>query len=534
MSYKITSSIEQSANTLLCPAEYCLDQILVTTNESPKINKYAKEYFGSPDSNSFITQSCSSNTSTTSDSFNWNFLEPTLFPITTTNRITTDNDVPPTLPPGLPEDDSSSSDEEDNDISSDIPSPPTGLPEDDSSSIDKEEETILSPAILKKSHTPTYAQLGKQEPQIKPISQQTVDSLNKIPQMQSIQFSSNSSSSNSNSSANFSVRPNNAIKLTGNNLENSLTNLLQEFDNPKVNGSTYGVYVVTNEDRLDKTQEFLKKQPKINNSCHIGVSGWHNFDIIAQRNSQLALIFDFNPKNKSFLLDTLQILKCSTTREDFRKNMTAWLRATQTPDTFDGGRFRREPSKQIQFEFSRNGSWLSDDIAFNHIRQLALRNKIVVITEDIRNSDVFEKISTILKTHNMQIDTLYISNINNYMESEKDKADFSSTVNALMQKETILINCPRVLIDDPYVAPDVCYAQISLEQRVMSKNDIEGIQQLFSIPITKNEFEKIENETEAELNRLKNIKYSEPDPAKDKECLESLKHIPFNFALKGL
>jgi hypothetical protein len=97
---------------------------------------------------------------------------------------------------------------------------------------------------------------------------------------------------------------------------------------------------------------------------------------------------------------------------------------------------------EVENELTREGSWLASDGSFQWIKALAMEDKIAAITIDIRDTDRFQKIAKIYRDNSIAVDSLYLSNICHYM-GEKDKAAFASTVHALMQAETIVINCAR-------------------------------------------------------------------------------------------
>jgi len=96
-------------------------------------------------------------------------------------------------------------------------------------------------------------------------------------------------------------------------------------------------------------------------------------------------------------------------------------------------------------ELTREGSWLSTDEGYTCIRELALHGKICVITEDIRNDYVFNKISKLLIGNGFSIDTLYVSNISSYMYSNEDKMNYKNTISHLFTFDTKLIHCVDAL-----------------------------------------------------------------------------------------
>lgn len=205
--------------------------------------------------------------------------------------------------------------------------------------------------------------------------------------------------------------------------------------------------------------------------AHIGFSGWHNFNIMVQRRSEFGLIVDFNPRNECLVKLTLQLLKQVKSRDKFISRMKIGLDglSAQYYDFFsvnvgeDTGKIT--PSEEITKEIGLKDGWLSNDESFRHIQNLALQGRIVAITEDIRNTETFEKIKTIIQKTGLFIDTVYTSNICNYMNSNYDKINYANTVYTLLEDpNTTLIDCPiRKCAQGKF---------IRLEQRVSSAKEI--------------------------------------------------------------
>ncbi|MBS4167892.1 hypothetical protein [Parachlamydia sp. AcF125] len=222
------------------------------------------------------------------------------------------------------------------------------------------------------------------------------------------------------------------------------------LNNFNLKGRIGGVYISTNESNTKKSSEFLSTYPSTLTRCHVGFSGWHNLDIIAIRRSDMGVICDFNPQNKIFLEQTLECLLRSESREEFVKSMRKYVKEsaiTFSPNVSDEFREYKKgysPGEEIRRELAREGSWLSSDAQFQYVKNLADEGKIALITEDIRNTKTFKKIANLVAKGDFKIDTLYLSNICHYMQDETDQEKFISTVKALANEETIIINCPKL------------------------------------------------------------------------------------------
>ena len=231
---------------------------------------------------------------------------------------------------------------------------------------------------------------------------------------------------------------------------------LEIFDNPEIpiDPLSY-IYLFTNEFNLDSSAQFLTETPKVPNGCHVGFSGMHNFDIMALRKSTYGLICDCNKNSTLVLQDIVKILRASPNRKQFIENLYSVLAVAIKKETLHSTLsqvikkedlvFKEIPfHKDLLVQSMNPHSWLFSDESFHHIRTLALEEKICIITQDARNSKAFEEISQKLREKKISLDTLYLSNIGNYIldNEQTDRPLFQATVKALVDESTISINCP--------------------------------------------------------------------------------------------
>jgi len=222
----------------------------------------------------------------------------------------------------------------------------------------------------------------------------------------------------------------------------SLSQKIEKYSNPTMNQKIIGVYVGCNETETERVKTILLAYRQLPNSCHIGFSGWHNFDLMVQRNSGRGILCDFNPEERNFLVISLmatQIFENRYPYAAFIKNYVIMNLTKFSPNIKDDNCIG--PDDEIELELTRKGSWLSTDPGYLYIKNLAASGKICIITEDIRNDVIFEKISRKLKKNNLSIDTLYVSNIPEYMCSPEDKRHYINTIKHLFTYETKLIHC---------------------------------------------------------------------------------------------
>ena len=250
----------------------------------------------------------------------------------------------------------------------------------------------------------------------------------------------------------------------------SINSMLYACSHPELKNSLAGVYITTNETEVEKSRQALSKKPINPIGCHIGFSGWHNFNIMATRRSQAGLIVDYNPNNKVFIELTILCLKNTSSRLEFLKMAKDACSKIQKnhPDFFSPNinptRFQLSPEEEIEAESTLECSWLSSDTSFAHIQNLAHHERIVAITEDIRQTDSFSKIVKIYHSVGFSIDTVYVSNICDYMMSKEDRENYTHTLHSLLDHDTTLIDCPTRKTYQETI--------IRLEQRVSSLEEL--------------------------------------------------------------
>ncbi len=230
-------------------------------------------------------------------------------------------------------------------------------------------------------------------------------------------------------------------------LKDPISKTLATFNNSRIKGQINGIYITTNETNLATIRQLLQEHPKpALQTIHIGCATWHNLDLMCERKSDYGLIIDFNPKNAEFIEKTMDIIQASASREEFKQSMVAYLHSLEGEqrDLF----FHRDqhglPTDRIEEELTREGSWLQSEETYLFIKKLVSKDHLIAITEDITNFEVFAQIRTFLDSKDIAIDTLYLSNICNFMRTDSDKNAFIKSVKHMLAPDTVLINCPKL------------------------------------------------------------------------------------------
>jgi len=208
-------------------------------------------------------------------------------------------------------------------------------------------------------------------------------------------------------------------------------------------GVVFGIYGLTNESRTLTTLNRLK----VNQGVHVGFSGWFNFDVMAKKQSDYAVLCDFNVNVQHFLRASLHYLRKSKTRHEFACNMRAYLLDQDEKLDFVDPIIHvdRVQSKYIKMadavnlELVKRDSWLGSDTAYAHVKNMAEKGRIAVITANVQDSELFAAIRRVFDEQRQKITSLYVSNILPYCKGPHERERFYTTIETLSCPETELI-----------------------------------------------------------------------------------------------
>lgn len=229
---------------------------------------------------------------------------------------------------------------------------------------------------------------------------------------------------------------------------NEIMRPLVRFNNSRIIGKVNGIYVTTNEVNLAATYQLLKEHPRPDRQIiHIGCASLHNFDMMCLRKSNYALIVDFNPKNAAFIEKTKNLIDSSESRKVFVQKMICYLNSLsgEDRDMFCHSDQIGLPTERIEKELTREGSWLQTEENYIFIKNLISKGSLITLTEDIRNHEVFSGIKKFLDSNNIFVDSLYLSNICNFMKNYSDKYNFIQSIKHILNVNSIFINCLKII-----------------------------------------------------------------------------------------
>ncbi len=215
--------------------------------------------------------------------------------------------------------------------------------------------------------------------------------------------------------------------------------------NSEVSGKIHGVYIFSNELPLShqeiETLKGYQKESVHSNRCHVGCGAFYNLDIMCMRKSAYGLLFDFNPNNKKFIELALTLIEQSSTREEFVEKLIEAI--TPNIDLYNHYEGYDDPITRLKAELQRKESWLGTSENYLYIKDLVEKKQMGAITQDIKNAADFQKIVSNLEALDIEVDSLYLSNIYAYVERQ----NFYRFLSALTGASPIILHCHRELHD---------------------------------------------------------------------------------------
>lgn len=217
-------------------------------------------------------------------------------------------------------------------------------------------------------------------------------------------------------------------------------------------------YVTSNEFCARKVRQVLLKNQLTSKEkrCHIGVASWENFNTAWIRGSKFVVLLDVDKSTIEFNKLTIQALKVAETRKQFAQCMIEAcgnVRENMKYDQLNLSPFEESNaiSEHLAVEFRNRGSFLYKDISYAFIRRLALKGRIAVVRGNLYNlrwdgkdgaHDMFVKIYGIVSSVDLTVDTLNISNVQDYASYKditKSKFMLEKNIRVLLDAYTIVI-----------------------------------------------------------------------------------------------
>lgn len=225
----------------------------------------------------------------------------------------------------------------------------------------------------------------------------------------------------------------------------------------------YGVFVTSNETGQKKVRDLLKTMKKIPNGVHLGISGLHNWNLIAQMQSSFAILIDFNPNTAIFHRNMLSILAASESPDDFIMSAGVQMNKDREKDpdfyfpmnnlymiaqsgdahscTLSNMYINMPPLQQNMFELilmKQKDRALSKE-NFLFLRKMAREGRIVPFHLDACDTAAIKTIADAVKEQGFVFSSLYLSNVFDYLKNDQRTA-FKQNIDALKQDGTCVFS----------------------------------------------------------------------------------------------
>jgi len=179
-------------------------------------------------------------------------------------------------------------------------------------------------------------------------------------------------------------------------------------------------YVGCNEAGQKATLEALATHPSPidpERRVHLGFSVWFNLDLMAVTKPSYGILCDFDNKIMDIYGGIGECLVKSSNPREFARYFEMFLNEncqqlfelppTEIPKLFD-----------IHRELTRPGSWIASEASFQVIKNLSQRGHLLFLNLDITDKDSFLQIAEWLHHNQLELDTLYTSNIIDWLKDE--------------------------------------------------------------------------------------------------------------------
>ncbi len=203
---------------------------------------------------------------------------------------------------------------------------------------------------------------------------------------------------------------------------------------------------------------------------HLGAAGFLNLDIIAVRQSQLGIFFDANP-NMGIVLELIQkAILPAKDRTEFMNLLCEGLEG-KTKELF-GTRLNFEHNEElVRYELNNKFGWLASEKKFRYIKRMFREGKIIFVNLDLLDENSFGKLAELIKVYGYEVDTIYASNIQNWIE--RNRGD----VGGMFRSVSALITSPKTLYVDSYSEYDLSSDAPWMDLRVRKALEVKELHQ---------------------------------------------------------
>ncbi len=224
------------------------------------------------------------------------------------------------------------------------------------------------------------------------------------------------------------------------------------FSSPIYDDYAHRVFLNTNELDQEKTLLKLATIP-VSGDTFVGVSGFFSLNAVAARANSRdwsekikhIYILDRSVRVEAFWSRIPEIIKGSSCRSEVVEKVK--LLINEKKEVYFSGGKRSTPTKAAAeaVHFFEMGiidgtSWLSSDEKFNAIKKIFDKGRFAFRLVDLFWKDQVEAFMDELYDQERTIDTVYLSNVHEYLESEEDGMDYMDSLVELIEPNTVVVH----------------------------------------------------------------------------------------------
>lgn len=172
---------------------------------------------------------------------------------------------------------------------------------------------------------------------------------------------------------------------------------------------------------LDKRPANEREKP---NSLHIGVAGFHNFEIVGRTRPENILLLDVNPAQERFWKTIVRLLQANETSKSFKEAFHA-LRIEGSIRCWDGTQVNEAPFTNIEY-YINDVDWLNEPDQYDYLHRMACQGKIAAASIDLLHDfKRAEVLGDALKNRGLVTDTCYWANIGSFFRPHRGSSFLS-------------------------------------------------------------------------------------------------------------
>lgn len=256
------------------------------------------------------------------------------------------------------------------------------------------------------------------------------------------------------------------------------------------NDFMHRIFLTTNEEDHLKVLEELKKEPIHGNTLMemesqggqaiIGVSGFAALNMVAIRGEEASgdtgkidtlIIIDRSAKVQAFWKAMHDIITSSQTRHEVLDKLDKLVHSEMFEVKDLPGHIKYEPLDGLYKEVTKDLSWLSSTRRFKKIKDIFDSGRFIFKCIDITDEKAMQSLHEALEKSKCVVDTLYVSNISEYLEPNEFEAYKNGLMKVVNDKTLLVDTAPRDNKNKP------------LKQRIIP-NSLANLDKLAPSPLT--------------------------------------------------